>query len=47
MDVLAEDVRKDVPGSMMFADSIVLCGDGETDMTEKLGTWGEHHRTEG
>ena len=28
MDVLTEDVRK--PGSMMFADDIVLCGDGET-----------------
>ena len=24
MDVLTEDVRKDVPGSMMFADDIVL-----------------------
>ena len=27
MDVLTQDVRKDVPGSMMFADDIVLCGD--------------------
>ena len=33
MDVLTEDVRKDVPGSMMFADYIVLCGDDDTDMT--------------
>ena len=33
MDVLTEDVRKDVPGSLMFADDIVLCGDDETDMT--------------
>ena len=24
---------------MMFADDIVLCGDGETDMTEYLETW--------
>ena len=39
MDVLTEDVRKDVPGSMMFADDIVLCGDDETDMTEYLDTW--------
>ena len=39
MDVLTEDVRKDVPGSMMFADDIVLCGDDETDMTEYLETW--------
>ena len=31
MDVLTEDVRKDVPGSMMFADNIVLCGDDETE----------------
>ena len=39
MDVLTEDVRKYVPGSMMFADDIVLCGDDETDMTEYLETW--------
>ena len=38
MDVLTEDMRKDVPGSMMFADDIVLCGDDETDMTEYC-TW--------
>ena len=38
MDVLTEDVRKDVPGAMMFADDIVLCGDAETDMTEYLET---------
>ena len=41
MDVLTEDVRKDVPESMMFAhaDDIVLCGDDETDMAEYLETW--------
>ena len=39
MDVLTEDVRKDVHGLMMFADDIVLCGDDETDMTEYLETW--------
>ena len=39
MDVLTQDVRKDVPGLMMFADDIVLCGDDETDMTEYLETW--------
>ena len=39
MDVLAEDVRKDVPGAMMFADDIVLCGDDETGTTEYLETW--------
>ena len=39
MDVLTQDVRKDVPGSMMFADHIVLFGDVETDMTEYLETW--------
>ena len=33
VDVLTEDVRKDVPGSMMFAYDIVLCEDDETDMT--------------
>ena len=36
MDVLTEDVRKDVPGSMMFADDIVLCGDDETDMSDRV-----------
>ena len=39
MDVLTEDVRKDVHGSMMFPDDIVLCGDAEADMTEYLETW--------
>ena len=39
MDVLTADLRKDVPGSMMFADDIVLCGDDETVMTEYLETW--------
>ena len=38
MDVLTEDVRKDVPGLMMFADDIVVCGDDETDTTEYLET---------
>ena len=32
MDVSTEDVRKDAPGSMMFADDIVLCGNDEIDM---------------
>ena len=39
MDVYTEDVRKNVPGSMMFADDIVLCGDDETYMKEYLETW--------
>ena len=39
MDVVTEDVRKDVPGPMMFAYGIVLCGDDETDTTEYLETW--------
>ena len=39
MDVLTEDVKMDVPGSMMFADDIVLCGDDETDTTEYFETW--------
>ena len=39
MDVLTEDVRKNVPGSMMFADDIVLCSDGETYMPEYLDNW--------
>ena len=36
VDVLTEDVRKDVPGSVMFTDDIVLCGDDETDMIEYM-----------
>ena len=39
MDVLTEDVRKDVPGSIVFADDIALCGDDETDTTEYTETW--------
>ena len=39
MDVLTQDVRKDVPGSMIFAYDIVLFGDDETYMTEYLETW--------
>ena len=39
MDVLTQDVRKDVPGPMMFADDIVLCGDDETYFTEYLESW--------
>ena len=38
MDVLTEDVRKDVPGSMMFSYDIVLCGDDETAVAEYLDT---------
>ena len=36
MDVFTGDVRNDVPGSMMFADDIVLCGDNETETKEQL-----------
>ena len=42
MDVLTEDVRQDLPGSMMFADDISLLRayiDVDTDMTEYLDTW--------
>ena len=39
MVVLTANVRKDVPGLIMFADGILLCGDDETDMTEYLKTW--------
>ena len=38
MDVFTEDVTKDLPGSMMFAYDIVLCGD-ETNTTGYLETW--------
>ena len=39
MVVLTENVRKDVPGLILFADGILLCGDDETDMTEYVKTW--------
>ena len=40
MDVLAEDVRKDVPGYViMFPNYIALSGGDETYMTEYLETW--------
>ena len=47
MDVLTEDVRKNVPGSMQIADNIVLCGDDETDTTEYLETTRELEGGEG
>ena len=31
MDVLTEDMRKDVPGSMMFANYMLRCGDDYRD----------------
>ena len=31
--MLTGDVRKNVSGSMLFADDIVLCGDGETSIS--------------
>ena len=37
--MLTGDVRKNVPGPMLFAEDIVPCGDGETYMTEYLETW--------
>ena len=36
VDMLTEDVRNDLPGSMKFVDDIVLSGDNETDMAEYL-----------
>ena len=39
MDLLTEDVRKDVLEETMFADDIVLCGDDNTDKTQFLETW--------
>ena len=39
MDVLTENVRNYVHGSMVFAYGIVVCGDDETDMTEYFNTW--------
>ena len=36
MDVLTERVRKEAPESMLFADDIVLCGDKDVDMTDRV-----------
>ena len=38
MDVLTEDVRKNVPGSIIFTVDIVICGDDETHSAEYLDT---------
>ena len=34
-----EKGRRPLPGSMLFADDIVLCDDDETYMTEYMETW--------
>ena len=39
LDALTEEVRKEVPESIMFANDIVLCGGKEVDMTECLDAW--------
>ena len=39
VNVLTEDMRKNAPGSKVFADDIVLCGNYETGMTEYLEIW--------
>ena len=39
MGVMTEDVRKDVPGSIMFVDDFLLCGNDETDMRDDFETW--------
>ena len=36
MGILTEEVRKEVPEAMVFADDVVMCGSNEVDMTEYL-----------
>ena len=39
MDVLTENIEKDPPWAMMFADDLVLCSMTREEMEEDLETW--------
>ena len=41
MDTLTEDVRRDAPWNMLFADDIVLCCDTRDEAEEQLADWRE------
>ena len=39
MDRLTEDIRKDAPWDMLFADDIVLCRQNHRELEEDLEIW--------
>ncbi|KAI5743812.1 hypothetical protein M8J77_022416 [Diaphorina citri] len=39
MDVLTDDVRKEAPWCMLFADDVVLCGESVTEIEQDLNEW--------
>ena len=39
IDTLTDDIRKEVPWSMMFADDVVLCGEEKAGLEEDLERW--------
>ena len=39
MDVLTENIEKDSPWAMMFADDLVLCATTHAEVEETLETW--------
>ncbi|XP_063586937.1 uncharacterized protein LOC134764286 [Penaeus indicus] len=39
MDTLTDNIRKEAPWSMMFADDMVLCCEGKTELEENLERW--------
>ncbi len=39
MDVLTENIEKDPPWAMMFADDLVLCAMTREEVDEDLETW--------
>ncbi|XP_063600013.1 uncharacterized protein LOC134776232 [Penaeus indicus] len=39
MDTFTDNIRKEAPWSMMFADDVVLCCKGKTELEENLERW--------
>ena len=39
MDRMTDDIRKQAPWTMMFADDIVICSEGKERVEEKLESW--------
>ena len=46
MDKLTEDIRKDAPWDMLFADDIVLSRQNYRKIKDDLGIWKMHWREE-